>query len=50
MDSNPLNNMDSWKKVVRPTKKPRSVGPHKLKLKETTSKKKTNQKTRNLGA
>ena len=46
MDSDLLDDVDSWKGVVSPTKKPRSVGPHKLKPKKTTSKKKTNQKNR----
>ena len=45
-DSNPLDYADSWKEVVQPTKKPRSVGPHKSKPKKTTSKKKTNQKNK----
>ena len=49
-DSDPLDNVDSWKKVVQPTKKPMSVGPHKSKPKKTTSKKKTNQKNKNPGA
>ena len=40
-DSDPLDDLDPWKEVVRPTKNPRSVGPHKSKPKETTSKKKT---------
>ena len=40
-DYNPLNNFGPWKEVVQPTKKPRSVGPHKSKPKKTTSKKKT---------
>ena len=39
LDYNPLNDVDSWKEVVWPTKKPRSVGPHKLEPKKTTSKK-----------
>ena len=30
-DSDPLNNMDSWKEVVQPSRNPRSVGPSKLK-------------------
>ena len=38
--------MGSWKEVVRPTKKPRSVGPHKSKPKKTTSNKKTRQKNK----
>ena len=41
-----LDNVDSWKEVVQPIKKPRSVGPHKSKPKKTTSKKKTNQKNK----
>ena len=44
MDSDLLDDVDSWKEVVQPTRKPRSVGPHKSKPKKTTSKKKTNQK------
>ena len=28
-DVNPLNEMDSWKEVVQPTKKTRRVDPHK---------------------
>ena len=44
MDSNPLDDVESRKEVVQPTKKPRSVGPHKSLLKKTTSEKKTNQK------
>ena len=38
--------MDLWKEVVRPTRKPTSVGLHKSKPKKATSKKKTNQKNR----
>ena len=45
-DSDPLDYVDSWKEVVQPTKKPRSVGPHKSKPKKTTSKKKTRQKNK----
>ena len=41
LDSDPLDELGSWTEVVRPTKKPRSVGPHKSKPKKTTSKKKT---------
>ena len=41
-----LDNVDSWKEVVQPIKKPRSVGLHKSKPKKTTSKKKTNQKNK----
>ena len=36
LDSNPLDNMDSWKKVVQPSRKSRSVGPSKSKPKKTT--------------
>ena len=45
-DSDPLDDLGPWKEVVRPTKKPRSVGPHKSKPKETTSMKKTRQKNK----
>ena len=45
-DSNPLDDLGPWKEVVRPTKKPRSVGPHKSKPKKTTSNKKTRQKNK----
>ena len=38
-DINLLDNMDLKKVVLRPTKKPRSVGPHKSKLEKITSKK-----------
>ena len=42
--------MDSWKEVVRPTKKPRSVDSRKLKLKQTlrkiTNDKKIQQKNK----
>ena len=48
-DSNPLDDLGPWKEVVQPTKKPRSVGPHKSKPKKTTSKKKPCLKTRNSG-
>ena len=44
MDSDPLDDVDPWKEVVQPTKKPGRVGPNKSKPKKTTSKKKTNQK------
>ena len=44
-DSNPLNNLGSWKEVVQPTKKPRSIGPHKLKPKKTRQK---NKKSRSM--
>ena len=46
----PLDDVDSWKEVVRPTKKPRSVGPHKSKpiqtIKKTTNNKRICQKNR----
>lgn len=45
-DSDPLNNLGPWKEVVQPTKKPRSVGPHKSKPKKTTSNNKTRQKNK----
>ena len=45
-DSDLLNDLGPWKEVVRPTKKPRSVGPHKSKPKQTTSMKKTRQKNK----
>ena len=45
-DSDPLDNVGSWKEVVQPTKQQRSVGPHRLKPKKTTSKKKTHQKNK----
>ena len=46
MDSDLLNDLGPWKEVVQPTKKTRSVGPHKSKPKKTTSKKKTRQKNK----
>ena len=46
MDSDPLDDVGSWKEVVQPTNKPRSVYPHKSKPKKTTSKKKTHQKNK----
>ena len=46
MDSTRLNDVNSWKEVVQPTREPRSVGPHKSKPKKTTSKEKTNQKNK----
>ena len=45
-DSNPLDNVVLWREVVQPTRKPRSIGPHKSKPTKTTSKKKTNQKNK----
>ena len=43
LDTDLHNNVDLWKEVVQSTKKPRSVGPRKLKPKKTTSKKKSRQ-------
>ena len=43
-DTNLLDNLVLWKEVLRPTKKLRSVGPHKSKPEKTTSKKETRQK------
>ena len=45
-DSDPLDDLGPWKEVVQPTKKPRNVGPHKSKPKQTTSMKKTRQKNK----
>ena len=42
LDSNPLNDVDSWKEVVQPSRKPRNVGSSKSKPKKTTSKTKIN--------
>ena len=44
LDSDLLDDLGPWQEVVQPTKKPRSVGPHKSKPKKTTSMKKTRQK------
>ena len=44
LDTNRLDNVDSWKEVVQPTKKPRSVDPHKLKPMQTLKKKTKNKK------
>ena len=44
MDSDPLDDLGSWKEVVRPTKKPRSVDPHKSKPIQTTKKTTTTRK------
>ena len=46
MDSNPLNNVDSWKEVVQQSRKPRSVGPRKSKPKKSTNQKKISQKNK----
>ena len=45
-DFDPLDNLGPWKEIVRSTKRPRSVSPHKSKLKITTSMKKTRQKNK----
>ena len=46
----PLDGVDSWKKIVRPTKKPRSVDQHKSKpiqtIKKTINNKKIQQKNK----
>ena len=39
-DINPLDDMDLWKEVVRPTKKPKSVDPQKPKSIQTATTKK----------
>ena len=46
MDSDLLENIDSWKEVVRSSRKPKSVGPSKSKLRKTTSKENINQKNK----
>ena len=48
LDTNLLNNVDSWKKFIQPTRKPRGVDPHKSKPIQTTTKnnKKIRQKNR----
>ena len=50
LDIDPLDDVDSWKEVVLPTKKTRNLGPHKLKpiktTKKTTNNKKIRQKNR----
>ena len=43
------SNIDLTKVVVRPTKKPRSVGPHKSKLEGTTNRKKSRLKNKKSG-
>ena len=45
-DIDPLDEVDSWKEVVRPTKKPRSVDPGKLKPIQTVKKTTNNKKIR----
>ena len=46
LDTNPLDDVDSWKEVVRPTKKLRSVDPRKSKPIQTAKKATNNKKTR----
>ena len=46
MDSDLLNDMDSWMEVVQPSRKSRSVGSCKSKPKNTTNQKKINQKNK----
>ena len=49
-DIDQLDEVDSWKEVVQPSKKPRSVDPHRLnpiqKVRKTTSNKKLQQKNK----
>ena len=45
-DIDPLDDVDSWKEVVQPTKKPRSVDPSKLKPIQTIKKTTNNKKIR----
>ena len=45
LDIDPLNEVDLWEKVVRPTKKPRSVDSRKLRLIQTAKKTTNNKKT-----
>ena len=45
-DSDPLNDVDSWKEVVQPFRKPRSVGPRKSKPTKSTNQKMINQKNK----
>ena len=46
LDTDLLNNVILWKEVVQPTKKLKSVVPHKLKLEKTISKTKKRQKNK----
>ena len=45
-DTNPLNEVDSWKEVVRPSKKPRSVDPCRSNPIQTVRKTTSNNKLR----
>ena len=46
LDTNPLNEVDSWKKVVRPSKKPRNVDPRRSNPMHTVRKTTSNKKLR----
>ena len=46
LNTDPLDDVDSWKKVVQPSKKPRSVGPHRSNLMQTVWKTTSNKKLR----
>ena len=50
LDTNPLNNVDSWREVVQPSKKPRSVDPRRSNpiqtARKTTSNKILQQKSK----
>ena len=46
LDTDPIDDVGSWKEVVQPTKKPRSAGPHKSKLKKITTEATNNKKIR----
>ena len=48
-DSDPLDGLAPWKEVVRPTKKPRSVGPHKSKPKKRQAIRKHARRIQNPG-
>ena len=52
-DTDPLDEVDSWKEVVRPSKKPRSVDPRRSNpiqtIRKRTSNKKLRQKNKNPG-
>ena len=48
LNTNPLDNVDLWKEVIQPTRKPKSIGPHKSKPIKTT-KKKTKKDARRIG-
>ena len=48
LDTDLLDNMLFRKDILRPTKKPKSVGPHKSKPEKTTSKKKPHLKNKKI--